>query len=85
VAEARFHGLPLGVEFDRLDGPAAHGLWFLARHPPAFHAARLVYAADHLVARYSTTVAGLPPLRPDHSTDARTGPRFPVGGHHAKA
>lgn len=72
VAEAEAAGIPLPPAFHALAGPAARAVWFLAHHREAFHAARLVYAADHLAARSGTSVTGLPDRLPDHSPQALT-------------
>ncbi len=70
VAEAECGGAELPPAFRALAGDAARAMWFLAHRPDAFHAARLVYAADHLSARSCTTVGGLPDRLPEHSPDA---------------
>ncbi len=70
VAEAEYARLPLPPAFHDMAGDAARAMWFLTHHPNAFDAARLVYAADHLSARTSSAVAGLPTVMPDHSEAA---------------
>ncbi len=72
VAEADAAGVSLPPAFHELAGAAARGMWFLAHHPDAFHAARLVYAADHLAARSCATVTGVPNVLPDHTPEALT-------------
>lgn len=67
VTEARFRRLDVPPEFDAMEGPAARALWFLTYHRQAFHAARLVHAADRLSGRSSTTAVGLPDAVPPHA------------------
>jgi hypothetical protein len=68
VAEAAHLGLRLPPEYHALAGGAARALWFLTHHREAFHNARRLFAADHLSARSSTAVGGLPRVPPAHAT-----------------
>ncbi len=66
LAEAKFRGIVLPAEYYALAGDAARAMWFLTYHTRLFYDARLIYTADHLGTRSSTTIAGLPTVLPPH-------------------